>query len=103
MSFPRLAIHTGNKVVLTNRHPEWKDTICLQHNETTSTILKYGPNMTNAAKRRHPLLSTFQSDCEGRQWAPFWCDNFLGSVINNGQIPVATGELCIGVEPIVAH
>ena len=100
--FPRLAIHTGNSVVTTTRHPEWEGTIVLQHNETTATVLKHGPNMTSAAKRRHPHLSTFQSNCRLAYWAPFQSDNFLGSVVNDGQIPETTGEL-IGVEAPVAH
>lgn len=100
--FPRLAIHTGNTVVSTNRHPEWEGTIVLQHNETTATVLKHGPSMTSAAQRRHPVLSTFQSNCRSGYWAPLQADNFFGQVVNDGIVPPVTGELC-GVEAPIAH
>lgn len=105
MSFPRLAIHTGNSVVTTNRHPEWAGSIVLQHNETTATMLKHGPNMTSAAKNRHPLLSTWQSDCRGQHWADYnadfdyarsngvWDLLFFGQEVANGQV---VQENCCG-------
>jgi hypothetical protein len=118
MSFPRLAIHTGNTVVATNRHPEWAGTIVIQHNETTATMLKHGPNMTSAAKNRHPLLSTWQSDCRGRHWSDYNADHeyavsndvwdllFFGQEVKDGQVVQANccggGCGCAVVEP-VAH
>jgi hypothetical protein len=87
MTFPRLAIHTGNTVKPENKHPRWLNTVVIQHNETTATIVKYGPDMTNKAKARHPLLSTFQSNCEAEHWADYNGD-FLGNQITNGQPPV---------------
>ena len=98
MAFPRLAIHTGNQVITTNRHPEWEGTIVLQHNETTATMLKFGPRMTNAARLRHPLLSTWQSDCRGRHWANYsadheyalendvWDNLFFGQEVKDGLV-----------------
>ena len=109
--FPRLAIHTGNKVVATNRHPEWQDTIVLQHNETTATMLKFGPALSNAAKTRHPILSTWQSDCRGAHWTDFHTvspagDNapFLGQVVDAGQvIPDVPATVPPAVTEVVAH
>lgn len=106
MNFPRIAIHTGNTVVTTNRHPQWEGTIVLQHNETTSTMLKHGPNMTKAAKLRHPLLSTWQSNCRGDHWADYnadleearandvWDGLVLGQPVKDGQLPQPAG--CCG-------
>lgn len=85
MKFPRLATHTGNTVDTENTHPKWFGTVVLQHNETTATILKYGPRMTKKAKKRHPLLSTFQSSCEAEYWSDYSDNNFLGIEIVDGQ------------------
>ena len=88
MTFPRLAIHTGNTVDTTNKHLNWFGTIALQHNETTTTILKHGPNMTRGAKKRHPLLSTFQSNCEAGYWGDYTGQDFFGLEVVEGQIVV---------------
>ena len=85
--FPRIAIHTGNSVNVENRHPQWEGTVVLQHNDTTATILKYGRNMTNKAKLRHPLGTTFQSGCLASHWVPFNASDFLGMEIVNGKFP----------------
>lgn len=85
MTFPRLAIHTGNTVIQTNKHPNWLGVVVLQHNETTTTMLSYGPRMTSKAKKRHPLFSTFQSQCDGAHWADYGGE-FLGSQVVNGQV-----------------
>lgn len=86
MSFPRIALHTGNKIVVTNKRPRWEGTVVLQHNETTATILKHGQNMGNKVRHRHPVFSTFQSNCEAAHWAPFTGD-LLGMAIVNGDVP----------------
>ena len=106
--FPRIAIHTGNKVVLMNKHPEWEGTIVLQHNETTSTMLKFGDRLSRAARNRHPLLSTFQSDCEAGHWAPFVSDNndwglIFGQIVVDGEIVSINEPPTVGVQPVVAH
>ena len=119
--FPRIAIHTGNSVVITNKHPEWAGTIVIQHNETTSTMLKYGPNMTAKAKLRHPPLSTWQSDCCGRHWAPFttnpnWCFSpdyatadddhstlMFDQEVKDGKIVVPVVDTGIAVAEPIAH
>jgi len=92
MTFPRLAIHTGTQDVVTNKHQSWQGSIVIQHNETTATILKYGPNMTNGAKKRHPLLSTFQSNCQRDYWQDY-TGELLGTEIVNGQPAVADGVI----------
>ena len=111
MAFPRLAIHTGATVVITNKHPEWEGTIVLQHNDTTATMLRFGPRLSNAARNRHPLLSTWQSDCAGRHWADFHTASpngndadFLGQVVNAGQvIPDVPATVPPAVTEAVAH
>lgn len=110
--FPRIAIHTGNRVVATNRHPRWEGTIVLQHNGTTCTILKHGPSMTNAAKLRHPILSTYQGNCTGAHWHPYesteenHLSHLFGQIVTDGEIPTvvsANRTEGIGVAPAVAH
>jgi hypothetical protein len=114
--FPRLAIHTGNSVVPTNKHPEWEGTVVIQHNETTSTMLKYGSKLSRKARKRHPLLSTFQSNCEAGHWAPYhsctlqecqdndvWDGILLGQQVTQGQLVSATEPPTIGVQPAVEH
>ena len=115
MSFPRIAIHTGNKIVATNKHPSWEGTVVLQHNETTATMLKYGPNMSSGAKVKHPILSTWQSDCRGRHWASYFSndcfredDSFtsliFGQEVSDGQVVVPQGVTnTVAVAPAIAH
>ena len=116
MSFPRIAIHTGNTVILTNKHPNWKGCIVLQHNETTATILRHGPGMTRATRKRHPLLSTFQSNCEAEHWAPYtsytlqecsdndvWDGILLGQSVAEGNLISDNESPTVGVQPAVAH
>lgn len=86
MTFPRLAIHTGNTVDTTNKHSHWFGTVALQHNETTTTILKCGPNMKRAVRKRHPLLSTFQSNCEAPYWSDYIGQDFFGQEIVDGRV-----------------
>src|ERR1035437_4531233 len=98
--FPRIVVHTGNTVVLTNKHPEWQGTVVLQHNETTCTILKFGDKLSRAARKRHPLLSTFQSNCESLHWQPLNSNAFqpvnAGFILNQA---VDNGEVISGNEP----
>lgn len=112
--FPRIAIHTGNKVVLMNKHPEWEGTIVLQHNETTSTMLKFGDKLSRKARKRHPLLSTFQSNCEAEHWAPFTTNPrnhdgameselILGQALTEGNVISANEPPTVGVQPAVEH
>jgi hypothetical protein len=109
--FPRIAIHTGNKVVLMNKHPEWEGTVVIQHNETTSTMMKYGTKLSRKARKRHPLLSTFQSNCEAEHWAPFDSTAFhpvnvgfiLNQAITNGEVVSINEPPTVGVQPAVAH
>ena len=107
--FPRIAIHTGNKVVVDNKHPNWEGFIVLQHNETTATVLKWGKNMTNKTKTRHPLLSTFQSNCQAEHWDPYTTTNegseehtIFDQFIMTGQIIPPVVRVADVVEP-VAH
>src|SRR5271170_1915162 len=90
--FPRIAVHTGNSVVLTNAHPRWKGTVVLQHNETTTTILRHGNGMTKASKLRHPVLSTYQGNCLAKHWEPFSSvdpqSELFGQKITDGLLPV---------------
>jgi len=114
--FPRIAIHTGNKVVLMNKHPEWEGTVVIQHNETTSTMLKFGNKLSRAARKRHPLLSTFQSNCEAEHWAPYTSytlqecqDNdvhdgiLLGQQVTEGNLISDNEPPTVGVQPAVEH
>ncbi len=115
MSFPRLAIHTGNMVVAENRHPRWEGTIVLQHNETTATMLKHGRNMSNGAKTRHPLLSTWQSNCRAAHWSDYnadiqfarendvWDGLLFGQEVKNGQVESQAAPVGVNVAPAVAH
>lgn len=95
MTFPRLAIHTGNTVDTTNKHPNWFGTIALQHNETTTTILKYGPNMTRGAKKRHPLLSTYQSTCDADYWSDYCGQDFFGLEVVDGRVVPPDDNLAV--------
>jgi hypothetical protein len=113
--FPRIAIHTGNTVVLTNKHADWFGTVVLQHNETTATMLKFGTKLSRAARKRHSLLSTFQSDCEAEHWAPFvtnlrdYDDDvhsglILGqNVSDDGTVISYTEPPTVGVQPPIEH
>ena len=112
--FPRIAVHTGNSVVPTNKHTEWEGTIVLQHNETTSTMLSYGPKLTRKARKRHPLLSTFQSNCEAGHWQPFdthpddiatnlHSGLMFGQKVDGGKLVSRTGPPTVGVQPPVEH
>ena len=104
--FPRIVIHTGNKVVLMNKHPEWEGTIVLQHNETTSTMLKFGDKLSRAARKRHPLLSTFQSNCEAEHWALLTADAYngvCGQAVTDGDVVSANEPPTVGVQPAVEH
>lgn len=116
MSFPRIAIHTGNSVIPTNKHPEWQGTICLQHNETTSTMLRFGDKLRVTVRKRHPLLSTFQSNCEAEHWAPYTsytlqecmdsdCHDgiLLGQQVTEGDLISDNEPPTVGVQPVVTH
>ena len=114
MSFPRIAVHTGNSVVITNKHPEWAGTIVIQHNETTSTMLRHGPNMTAKAKLRHPPLSTWQSNCRAPHWAPYNTPEYdplvedynvllFGETIKDGQVVVPVVDNGVAVAEPVGH
>jgi len=104
--FPRIAIHTGTSVVATNKHPNWSGTIVLQHNETTATILRFGEKMTAKSRNRHPLLSTFQSNCDAPHWQPFTADVYggvCGQSVENGEVISANEAPTVGVQPPVEH
>ena len=101
--FPRIATHTGNEIDRENRHPEWVGTAVLQHNETTATMLKHGEAMKRGDRKRRPVLSTFQSNCQAEYWAPLTGD-FLGQKVENGKvIPPKVETAAVEVSPVTAH
>lgn len=113
MSFPRIAIHTPMPI---SKHLSWLGTIVLQHNETTATILKFGNKLSRAARKRHPLLSTFQSNCEAEHWIPYhsytlqecmengvWDGILLGQQVAEGNLISDNEPPTVDVQPPVEH